>query len=153
RLGESYGIEYQLIIAKFHRAKALVGLRRFGQAARLLDVLERGTDFASNTPLQRARLHASVGDLQRALDVLAPLPSRPAGPSSGGELAGWRALVHAAVGESERAQELAIEAAGRNDAVHNKVLAWASEALVAADAGDADTAVQRVAWVIDAGIW
>lgn len=153
RLAASYGIDHQLTLARFHRARALVGLRRFAQAARLLDVLERGGHFSTNTPLERSRLHASVGDLKRALDALSSLPSRPAGPSSGGELLGRRAFIHAALGESKQALELAHDAAGRNNAVNNKALAWVTEALVALDADDPDTVADRLALVIDAGVW
>lgn len=158
RVAETYGFDFQLPIAEFHRARALVGLRRFGQAARVLDRLERGMKdddiyFRANLPLQRARLHASVGELERALALLSSLPSRLAGPSSGGELLGWQALFHAAAGESERARELAVEGAGRNDALHNKALAHVAEALVALDTDDADTAAERLATVIAAGVW
>ena len=158
RVAETYGLDSRLPVAEHHRARALVGLRRFGQAARSLDRLERGMRdddvyFRANLPLQRARLHASVGDLERALALLASLPSRPAGPSSGGELLGWRALFHAAAGESEPALELAAEAAGRNDALQNKALANVAEALVAADMNDPDTAAERVGTVIEAGVW
>ncbi|HEY2355060.1 MAG TPA: LuxR C-terminal-related transcriptional regulator [Gaiellaceae bacterium] len=158
RLAETFGLESRLPGAERHRARALIGLRKFGQAARLLDRLERGTKgddlyFQANLPLQRARLHASVGELERALSLLDPLPSRPAGPSSGGELVGWRALYHAAAGESKLARALAVEAAHRNDALQNKALAHVAEALIALDTGDAGTATERLGTVIDQGVW
>jgi DNA-binding NarL/FixJ family response regulator len=153
RLAASYGMDHQLTLARYQQARALVGLRRFAHAARVLDVLERGGHFLTNIPFERVRLHMSVGDLKRALDVLASLPSMPARPSREGELLGRRALVHAALGESEQALELAPGATVENDAVQNKVLAWTSEALVAADADDADTTADRLALVVEAGIW
>jgi DNA-binding NarL/FixJ family response regulator len=159
RVAEEYGIEFPLVYAQLHRARALIGLRRFGQAARLLDLLERqtkadtGTYFRANLPLERARLHAGVGDLRRALDVLSSLPSTPNGPSSGGELLGLRALLHAAAGNADQATTLAVEAAGRNDALQNKALALVAEMLVAVDAGDSEIALARLASLVDSGVW
>jgi LuxR family maltose regulon positive regulatory protein len=159
RVAESYGIGFPVRYAKIHRARALVGLRRFGQAARLLDSLERetkddpGTYFRANLPLQRARLHASVGDVRRAFDVLSYMPSEPAGPSSGGELLAWRALLHAVVGEPEQARALADKATHRNRALQSRALALVSEALVYVDAGDPDGATARLADTIHGGVW
>jgi ATP/maltotriose-dependent transcriptional regulator MalT len=75
-VAESFGLEFAAPYAQFFSASAYVGLRRFAAAARALSTLERVTRtdpssfFIHNLPSQRARLFASVNDLQRALDVL-----------------------------------------------------------------------------------
>jgi hypothetical protein len=62
-VAEHCGIEFSVPYAQLYRAKALIGLRRFAPAARILSVLERAlpTDadsyFQINLPIERARLY------------------------------------------------------------------------------------------------
>jgi LuxR family maltose regulon positive regulatory protein len=80
RVAESCGVEFALSYSQIFRAKALVGVRRFGQAERTLSMLDRRTRnepgyfFRCNISMERARLYVSVGDLTRALEVLSAVP-------------------------------------------------------------------------------
>ncbi|HZC74858.1 MAG TPA: hypothetical protein VE220_02695, partial [Gaiellaceae bacterium] len=75
-VAESCGIDFPRRYADMNKACAYIGLRRFALADRALATLERQTHedrggyFRGNLRLQRARLYASLGDPQRALDAL-----------------------------------------------------------------------------------
>jgi ATP/maltotriose-dependent transcriptional regulator MalT len=112
-VAESYGVEFPIRYAQIYSASARIGLRRFAVAARTLSMLERDTQeepsfyFRQNLPVQRARLYASVNDLQRALDALSLGSSDRATAGDRSEFIGWQALLTAATGDSRRAVELA----------------------------------------------
>jgi len=117
-VAEAWGVQFPLRYAQLYAASAYVGLRRFAAADRILIALERetrsepGSYFRGNLPIQRARLYASVGDLHRALDVLALGPIANGSRRQQGEFLGWQGLFRAAAGEAEIAEELVSEAQG-----------------------------------------
>ena len=159
QVAETCGLEFPVSYAQIFRAKALTGMRRFGTAARTLSMLERRiqdqerTYFLANLPVERARLYVSVGDLQRALDVLSPGPVEQLSKTGRGEFLAWQALTHAAAGKKDRARTLAADARLSSRRLETTSLSFLAEAIVALDAGETDIAGARIKTVIDGGIW
>ena len=159
RVAETCGIDFAVSYALTYRAKALVGMRRFGIASRMLSKLERrvrglpGGYFRGSLPIQRARLYASVGDLKRALDVLSSGPFENSSKAGRGEFLGWQALLYAAAGESERAQALAVDARLTSRALEVRALSLLAEAIIALTESDTAGAASRIETVINGRIW
>ncbi|HEU5476249.1 MAG TPA: LuxR C-terminal-related transcriptional regulator [Gaiellaceae bacterium] len=159
RTAETCGLEFPLSYAQILRAKALTGMRRFGSAGRTLSTLQRrnqnqpGSYFLGNVPVERARLYASVGDLERALDVLSPGPVEQLSRTGRGEFLGWQALLHAAAGKSDQARILAVEARQASRRIETSVLSCLAESIVALGDSDTATATVQMRAVIDSGIW
>ena len=85
RVAESCGVEFPVPYAQLYSARHTSGCAVSRAADRVLSALERemrerarASSFVRNLPIQRARLYASVGDPQRAFDVLS------LGPASNG---------------------------------------------------------------------
>jgi DNA-binding CsgD family transcriptional regulator/tetratricopeptide (TPR) repeat protein len=160
RIAESCGIEFPLRYAQLYSASAYIGRRRFVAADRTLGALERetrggsGSYFRGYVPIQRARLYASVGDLQRALDVLA-LVSIPDGPRGlQGEVFGWKGLFHAAIGDFDVALRLATDAQATSRGLEASVLASLSKAIAAlASPGPHPEVDTYIAGAIATGAW
>jgi LuxR family transcriptional regulator, maltose regulon positive regulatory protein len=90
------------------RVSAYTGMRRFGQAQSALDELNRRQSSASefvrtNVCLRRTRLALSVGDLDRAANLLGRWAGEDTRPAFSGEVRGYRAIVLAARGGIEAA--------------------------------------------------
>lgn len=109
--------------------------------------------FLGNLPIARARLYASVGDLQRALDVLSPGPVERLGKTVRGEYLAWKALFYAAGREPDLARTLAADARDASRALEPRVLSFLADAIVALGQSDADTAAARLHFVIESQIW
>jgi DNA-binding CsgD family transcriptional regulator len=158
-IAEDCAIEFPLRYAQLYRVKALVGLRKFALAGRALSMLERrvtdGADlyyFRRNFPIQRARLYASVGDLERARDALTLGPTDPSSKAARGELLGWQALLAAAAGESDQARRLAEEAHRASRGLETHAICLVAEEV--ADFGQtAYKPPSRVGAVIATGVW
>ena len=159
RIAETCGLEFPVSYAQIYRAKALIGMRRFGAADRTLSKLERrmqnqsGSYFLSNLPVERARLYASVGDLKRALDALSPGPFERSSRKGRGEFLAGQALLHAAAGETDRAQTLAANARLASRGLEVTVLSSLADAIVALGDSDTATAAARIQIVIDSWAW
>jgi DNA-binding NarL/FixJ family response regulator len=158
-IAQKCGIEFPISYAQIFRARALIGIRRFGPASRTLSTLERrigdqpGSYFRSNVPVERARLYVSVGDLDRALDVLSPGPDEQLTRTGRGEFLGWQALLYAAAGESTRAQALAVEACSTSRGLEAAVLASLAETIISLEDGDTATPGAGMSAVIESGVW
>jgi ATP/maltotriose-dependent transcriptional regulator MalT len=154
-IAETCGIEFPISYGHIFRARALIGIRRFGPAGRALSTLERrlgdqpGSYFRGNLPIERARLYASVGDLDRALDVLSPGPDEQLARGARGEFLGWQALLYAARGDSNRARALAVEARSASRGLEPAVLASLAETIVSLEDGDTTRAADELSAVID----
>jgi LuxR family transcriptional regulator, maltose regulon positive regulatory protein len=159
RVADSCGLEFPVPSAQIYRAKALTGLGKFAPAARTLSMLERrmrgqpSTYLQGNIPVARARLYASVGDVQRALDVLSPGLVDRSSKTMRGEYRAWQALFYAAAREPNRAQTLAADARNASRALEPRVLSLLAEAILALGQSDVDAATARLHYVIDSGIW
>jgi ATP/maltotriose-dependent transcriptional regulator MalT len=159
RVAESCGIEFAISYAQINRAKALVGIRRFGGASRMLSMLQRrmqeqqSSFFLGNLPVERARLYASVGDPARALEVLSLGPVEQLTTAERGEYLGWQAVFHAVAGDAAQAQTLAANARITSRGLEVTALSSLAEAVVALEAGDTAMTVARLRSVIDSGVW
>jgi ATP/maltotriose-dependent transcriptional regulator MalT len=155
RIAESWGLEFAVSYAQLYRARALTGMRKFGAADRTLAMLERrvpnqqGTFFLSSVPVERAGLYLSVGEVQRALDVVSLGPLEQLSRTGKGELLGWQALVHAVAGRSGQALTLAEDARLTSRRRETRVLSLLADAIVAVNRADTATAASRIEAVID----
>jgi LuxR family maltose regulon positive regulatory protein len=158
-VAENFTIEFPVHYAQLYRVKALVGLRKFAAAGRTLSMLERymqgkpGSYFRRNISVQRARLYASVGDLHRALDVLALGPPEGASRAALGEFRGWQALLTAAAGDSHGAIALSAETRHASRGLEAKTLSLLAEAIVAVNDAKHRAATARLQAVIASGAW
>jgi len=159
RVAEGSGIEFPLPYAQLNSASACIGLRRFAAADRLLSALERqireepGGYFGGHVPIQRARLYASVGDLQRALDVLALGPAPNVSRGLHGEFLGWQALFHSATGKFDVALELARDARETSRGFEVTALVSVTQAVAALGNEDYENAESCVAAAVATGAW
>jgi ATP/maltotriose-dependent transcriptional regulator MalT len=157
-VAESCAIEFPVRFAQIYRVKALVGLRRFAPAARTLSMLERqmrdepGSFFHGNFPVQRARLYASVGDLERALEVLSLGPPEHASRAGRSEFLGWRALLNA-VADPRPTDALAEQASDTNCGLEARVLWLLAEAIIGLTDDSHEITATRLKSVIESGIW
>ncbi|HKO20807.1 MAG TPA: helix-turn-helix transcriptional regulator, partial [Acidobacteriaceae bacterium] len=87
--------------------------------------------FRGSLPMQRARLYASVGNLQRALDVLALGPFTGGSRALHGDFLGWQALLRSALGEFDVALELAHTAQEASRGLETTALASTARAITA----------------------
>jgi len=158
-VAENSGVEFAVRYAQCYSASAYIGLRRFSVAARILSMLERDTQndpgsyFLHNLPSQRARLYASVGDLQRARDVLSLDPPERANKAGRGEFRGWQAVLAAVAEDACGAKALATDARRGSRDLGTKALSYLAEAIVALNDEKHDSAVGRLRTVIETGMW
>jgi LuxR family transcriptional regulator, maltose regulon positive regulatory protein len=159
RIAESCGIEFPVRYAQLFRARALVGMRKFGTAARTLSMLERqtkdetGSYFRGNLPIERARLLMSVGDLRRALEVLSLGPVEHSSRAGRGEFLAWQALLHASTGEADQALTLAATARDTSRGLEAKAVSLLANAIVALEDRDTAAVTSRIRTVVDSRIW
>jgi len=160
RVAEACGIGFPLRYAQLYSASAHIGLRRFVTADRALSALEReirdqpGSYFHGYLPIQRARLYASLGDLRRALDVLALGPVANSSRGLRGEFMGWKGLIQSACGEFDLALELAGEARKCSRGLEAEALAYTTQAIVALGTNAFDETTDTfIAKAIETGAW
>jgi LuxR family transcriptional regulator, maltose regulon positive regulatory protein len=158
-VADTCGLEFPINFARLLRAKALIGMRRFGAAARTLSSLDRRMRdqpngfVLGNLTIERARLYASVGDLQRALDVLSPGPAEPSSRRVRGEVLAWQALLQAADQKFDRTQALVADAYAASRALEPRTILSLAETLVALETGDERVASAALRVVVSSGIW
>lgn len=159
QVAETFDLEFPIPHAQLHRAKALTGLGRFAPATRTLSMVERrmgdqpSSFFLGNLAIARARLYASVGDLQRAVDVLSPGPVEETSKTLRGEYLAWQALLNAARQQPAQARTLASNACQASRTLEARVLSHLANAIVALAESDLETAGARLRFVVESGIW
>jgi LuxR family maltose regulon positive regulatory protein len=152
-------LEFAVPYAQLYAASAYIGLRRFAAATRLMSALERATRdeprsfLLDNLRSQRARLYASVNDLQRALDTLSLDPLQRTPRAARGELVGWRALLTALAGGSADARVLAGNARSISRDRGTTALSHMAEAITSLNDGKLEAARARLQTAIDTEIW
>jgi ATP/maltotriose-dependent transcriptional regulator MalT len=157
-LAESSAIEFAARYAQMHRVHVLIGLRRFAPAARALSAIERevendpGGYFHNNYAFQRARLHASVGDIARALNFLSLGPRERSTRASRSEFLGWQALFTSIVDTPVEAQTLAADARHAGRGLEAEALALLTEAVIALRERKHDEVATRVRIVMETGV-
>jgi DNA-binding NarL/FixJ family response regulator len=158
-VAEACGVDFPLHYAQLYSASACIGLRRFTVADRTLGSVERDTQddpgsyFRDCLAIQRARLYASVGDLRRALDVLALGPAINGCQSLRGEFLGWQGLFHSALGEFEAGLDLAKEARTASRGLEAMALASTTEAIVALGTDNPSAATACISKAVATEAW
>jgi LuxR family maltose regulon positive regulatory protein len=159
-VAEIAGLEFAVPYAQYCSASAHIGLRRFTTASRLLSLLERGTQdksgsfFSQNLRSQRARLYASVNDLDRALDVLSvERLDFDGGKRSCGEFLGWRAVLAAITGDGREAKALTEDARRASRDLHTSALSHIAEGFIAFSTGRANEARDHLRDARATGMW
>jgi LuxR family maltose regulon positive regulatory protein len=158
-LAEDNAIAFAMPYALIQRAKALIGLRKFAPATRALSMLERQIQdkpsdyFHCRVQTERARLYASLGDLERALGALSLGPPARTPKTDASVFLGWRALLTAAAGHSDRANAHAAEARHAGRSWEAESLALLAEAVIALGNGNCYGTQVRLRSVIEGGVY
>jgi DNA-binding CsgD family transcriptional regulator len=102
------GLEFVFDYALLRKAGALIGLRRLGDAQRVITELQRRSASASelvadNTVLHRIKLLIAAGDLPRAATLLDRDFGATLRPAFRGELAAYRGIVAVSIGDTRGA--------------------------------------------------
>ncbi len=149
-VAEGCGIAFPLRYAQMNRAAAYIGLRRFALADRALSTLERETQdeprtyIHANLPVQRARLYASLGDVQRALDVLSVGPDEQSSRAARSDFAAWKALLSAIVGDFEDAARMPESSSEFTRSMEATSLFHLAQAIAATRYGDFELADSHI---------
>jgi len=158
-LAENSGLEFVAPYAQFYSASALIGLRRFAAAARIISALERnvhadpGSFLRAGLPVQRARAYASVGDLERAIDVLSVEPLVRLSRAARGEFISWRALFAAVDGHGQEAMAAAEEALQVSRDHETRAVSYVAQAIITLDDEAHDKTITRLQAAVDTGIF
>jgi DNA-binding CsgD family transcriptional regulator len=149
---EEYRLDFVLPHAYVYRAGALWGLRRFRQCLICVERAERVNRdprdglVLMNIGALRARLHLSMGSIERALDSLERYESEHAPRGMAAEYKGWWSLVYACANERSAALEAAEEAkttSGRTEVTG--LVPW-TEAVLELKSGSNATQLVRAAF-------
>ena len=158
-VAEDSGVEFAAPYAQLYSARAHIGLRRFAAADRVLSALERDMHseprgfFIHDLRVQRARLYASVNDLQRAFDALSLDRLERAAISSCGESIGWRALFTAITGDASRAKALAGESQRVSRDLGTRAISHTAQAVIALGERRPEAALGHLRKVFATGMW
>ena len=158
-VAENSGVEFAAPYAQLYSARAYIGLRRFAAADRVLSALERDMHseprsfFVHDLRVQRARLYASVNDLQRAFDVLSLDRFERAAKTSRGESIGWRALFTAIAGDAPRAKALAEESRRVSRDLGTRAISHSAQAIISLRGQQHDATVGHLRKVVATGMW
>ena len=113
RLCIEYRIDFAIGACHIYKAAAEIGLRRFAQARRSLDAFERTSNwhqdpyFHLEATALRARLLASQGAVNEALDTRSTMHAPRKASRPFGAYLGTLSIIHAARGESHDARRTA----------------------------------------------
>jgi ATP/maltotriose-dependent transcriptional regulator MalT len=139
---EECGVEFAVKHGLLAKASALVGLRRFATAKRIVDQLERslgaGPDHSvsANLALARARLQVSLGDLDRAADELCRDPGPNQTPALWAEYYATRAMIDAARQIPDASQTWLTLAEGHSNCIEPFAFSAIARAILATNAGE-----------------
>jgi DNA-binding CsgD family transcriptional regulator len=156
---KAFDLEFALPYANWTAAMIALGLRRFGDAERLLQTVEdaskRSGDQrqAVNARSLRARLLLQIGQPKEALQRVQSDVNLRMIPSWLGEYLGTRALVLACLGRSGDALEAAGQAVATSRAAEVRVLAAAALAVNAAGESDARSVSSLIDEAAALGVW
>jgi LuxR family transcriptional regulator, maltose regulon positive regulatory protein len=158
RCAESNAIEFAVPFAQLQRAKALIGFRRFAPASRTLSMLQRQMEnapnasfFEGNIPIQYARLHASVGRPDRALDVLSLGPPLGTADACRSEFLGWQALFSAVAGDREQANACAAHSTATGRGQEARALVLVARSVMAIGEGELEECADCMTMVTKSG--
>jgi LuxR family maltose regulon positive regulatory protein len=157
-LAESNAITFAMPYAQLQRAKALIGLRRFAPATRTLSLLERQMQdkprgyFHGRLQTERARLYASVRDLERALRVLSLGPPARMPLIDASVFLSWQALLTAVAGDVDHAKVQIADARNAGCSLETESITLLTEAVIALRDGKRDESAAQLETLIEAGV-
>jgi DNA-binding NarL/FixJ family response regulator len=147
---DSYGLEFARPHGQWNLAFVKLGLRRFHEAEQLLQSIEATVldrplgHHAMNVAVLRARLLMQLARASEGLRLVQYDSEHRAAPAMHGEYLATRAIGHALVGSNEAAFEAANLAQATSISSEVRLLAEGARAIVAATAGDAETAANLI---------
>jgi ATP/maltotriose-dependent transcriptional regulator MalT len=134
---DAYGLEFARPYSNSNLAFILMGLRRFGEAERYLQLVEDASSrrpvgsHSLNARILRCRMALQTGELDRALELVETPANEVTIPSLHGEFLAIQALTYAAVGDYAAAVAAATGATERTTVVEVRVMAAAARAISA----------------------
>jgi LuxR family maltose regulon positive regulatory protein len=155
----SFDLEFAVPYANWTAAMISLGLRRFGEAERSLQVVEdaakssREQGHAVNARSLRARMLLETGQPAEALRQVSADVAFRLIPSWLGEYLATRALVLACLDRSPEAQDAAQLALETSRAAEVRVLAAAARAICALTSNDSSAARNLAKEATDLGVW
>jgi DNA-binding CsgD family transcriptional regulator len=156
---EAFDLEFARPHAAWTSALIRLGLRRFGEVERLLQVVEdtaaaiQSVSHMCNARILRARLRLQTGGMDDALRLTDRPPPNRLIPSWRAEQFATRAVAFACAGEESRASLAANEATSTSSAVEVAVLAASAHAISAARRDDPAAAFAFLNLADKLGAW
>jgi ATP/maltotriose-dependent transcriptional regulator MalT len=154
-----YSLEFAVPFVAWTFAFISLGLRRFGEADRHLQLLEDTAErqhlwsHKLNARILRARLLLQTGEHEKALDFVRNDDDLPLIRSWRAEYVATRALVLARLGEYEAAEKAAAAAAEISNEAQVRVLVSASRAVAMASQGDISEVRKFLALASELAVW
>lgn len=155
--------EFELVFARpylhWTQAFAKLGLRRFGEAERLLQLVETEVErdqdqiHALNARMLRARMLLQLGRHQDALVAVGSEPGAKAFPSWLAEHAATRSMIFACLNQTSAMMKAASAARKTSTSLEVCLLCLGAQSIVAARAGDIRLIVRTFGQARRFGIW
>jgi ATP/maltotriose-dependent transcriptional regulator MalT len=157
---EAYGLEFAAPFAHWTAGFIKLGLRRFGEADRALQLVEEMAEMgahqshAVNARILRARLLLTTNEPERACQHLyGEIHDVSVFPSWRAEYSATRALAWACVGEIEKTLSDARTAELTSRAIEVRALVAAARAVAAAKTGSATDGLKMLVLADSLGCW
>jgi LuxR family maltose regulon positive regulatory protein len=156
---ETYELEFARPHAYWNRALIELGLRRFGEAERSLQVVEDSVrrrhlgHHELNARILRARLLLQMGQTDEAVSWVEAPESEAAFPSLHAEYLATRSLALAVLGRAGPANEAAGAAQAMSHSIEVRVLSQAARAVIGAASNDDREALRLFALASKLGTW
>jgi ATP/maltotriose-dependent transcriptional regulator MalT len=156
---EAFDLEFARPHAAWTTALIRLGLRRFGEAERLLQTVEdsaaaiQSVSHTCNARILRARLRLQTGGVDDALSLTESPPPARLIPSWRAEQFATRALALACAGEDREAARASADATATSTAVEVAVLAASAQAVSAARRQNGQPAVDLINLANKLGAW
>jgi LuxR family maltose regulon positive regulatory protein len=156
---EAFDLEFIRPHVQWLSALLRLGVRRFGEAERLLQSLEDSSAHKHlphqqlNARLLRARLVLQSGKAANAVELTAPPPDPQSYPSWRAEYVATRSLALACSGDHDAAIGAAEVAAGISRVVEVRVLASTARAVVGAQQGTVEGGLEMLEMAESLGAW
>jgi ATP/maltotriose-dependent transcriptional regulator MalT len=156
---EAFDLEFARPHAHWNLAFACLGLRRFGDAEKHLQLVEDSVKrrydghHALNSRVLRARFLLQLAQPHEALEYVRYDTHDAAVPSMQAEYLATRALVHAVLRNPDESRAAAETAEARSISCEVRVLAQAARSILATHAGDVTQAVAVVDLADTLQVW
>lgn len=156
---EAFGLQFARPHGQWNLAFAKLGLRRFGEADRILQAMEAELRLNGvghnllNARVLRSRLLMQVGQLNDALSQVDRMITDAAAPSMHAEYVATRALALCLLGRIDEGRTAALEAASMSVSSDVHVLVHGARAVAAAAEGNDEEARAVIQAAEERGVW